>query len=100
MLALMAESPQRKLDLWHKVNIQRILADDLHSKHAALYGAQHRVGKALKSTSDGVMPPDSNLMVKQACLEFEFARAALEKSLERWKNFVISETVPGDIEIL
>ena len=95
----MAESPRKKLDLWQKVRIQRLLADDLHSKHAALYAAQHRIGKALKSASDGVMPPDSNFMVKQACLESEFARAALKTSLERWKHFVISETVPDDVEI-
>jgi len=82
-----------------KRDIERILAFDLNQQQAAVHMAQVGVAMALEAVPNGVMPPDSNLTIKQALNKAREAQAGYQRALERWKRFVLHGTIPDDVQI-
>ena len=95
----MADSVTRpNLDWWHKREIERSLANKLHEAHSVRLQSQAQLRDALDAIPRGVAPPDSNLLVKQACAAAKAAQDEYAAALAQWKNFVVHGVVPNDMD--
>jgi hypothetical protein len=81
-----------------KRQIERVLAGELAVASEELSRAQARLRIVMRNAVEhGALPPDSNLMVSQACEASMRANEAYRVALDRWKGFVIHGVVPQDL---
>ena len=92
------ESARKVLDWCEKREMERVLATELNRTQEAVRMADVLAQEAWESTRQGVLSPDSNLMVKQTCQAVEEARQEYAVALARWKQFVIYGKAPQKLD--
>jgi len=91
------EADKKSLDRWHRREVERVLAAELNRTLEAKRMAEVQAKAEWMSVSHGALTPDSNLLVKHACVAIEKASGEYGQALARWKGFVLWGVVPEDL---
>jgi hypothetical protein len=85
-----------RFERWTKREVEQRLARELEEALEAYRMARVRHKNVMDSVPSSIPAPDSHLRIHQAAESLNYARAAHQKALRRWTEFVAKGTIPDD----